>query len=169
MSTIPVQDLIIDNDTDIGLTSDLINGTYKSSSLTDLSNNLYTKITDLSSNVYSQLSNKQSTLTSSTSLLGNGSNISSLNYNNLINKPTNFQSDWATTIINKPDISVYALNTSLSTLNASNITSGTLPISRGGIGTATLTANQILIGNAATSILQSANLTCNNTSNNRGE
>ena len=165
MSTIPKQTLIIDNDTDIGLTSDLINGTYKSSSLTDLSNNLYTKITDLSSNVYSQLSNKQATLTSSTSLLGNGSNISSLNYNNLINKPTNFQSDWATTIINKPDISVYALNTSLSTLNASNITSGTLPISRGGIGTVTLTANQILIGNAATSILQSANLTWNNISN----
>jgi len=109
MSTIPIQTLIIDNDTDIGLTSDLINGTYKSSSLTDLSNNLYTKITDLSSNVYSQLSNKQSTLTSS-SLLGNGSNISSLNYNNLINKPTNFQSDWATTIINKPDLTGYLLS-----------------------------------------------------------
>ena len=91
MSTIPKQTLIIDNDTDIGLTSDLINGTYKSSSLTDLSNNLYTKITDLSSNVYSQLSNKQATLTSSTSLLGNGSNISNLNYNNLINKPTIFK------------------------------------------------------------------------------
>ena len=55
MSTIPVQDLIIDNDTDIGLTSDLINGTYKSTSLTDLSNNVYSKITDLSSNVYTQL------------------------------------------------------------------------------------------------------------------
>ncbi len=41
MSTIPVQDLIIDNDTDIGLTSDLIKWNYKSSSLTDLSNNVY--------------------------------------------------------------------------------------------------------------------------------
>ena len=58
-TTIPIQNLIIDTNTDIGLTSDLINGTYKSSSLTDLSNNVYTKITDLSSNVYSQLSNKQ--------------------------------------------------------------------------------------------------------------
>ncbi len=84
------------------MNSDLINGTYKSSSLTDLSNNLYSKITDLSNNVYSQLTNKQSTLTSSTSLLGNGSNISSLNYNNLINKPTIFQSDWSSTILNKP-------------------------------------------------------------------
>ena len=91
MSTIPVQDLIIDNDTDIGLTSDLINGTYKSSSLTDLSNNVYSKITDLSSNVYTQLSNKQPTLTASTNLLGNGSSITSINYTNISNKPTNFK------------------------------------------------------------------------------
>ncbi len=48
MSTIPIQTLTIDNDTDIGLTSDLINGTYKTFSLTDLSNNVYTRIADLS-------------------------------------------------------------------------------------------------------------------------
>ncbi len=47
----------------------------------------------------------------------------------------------------------------LTNLNVSNATSGTLSISRGGIGTTTLNTNQILIGNAATSILQSANLT----------
>ena len=29
MSTIPIQQLVLDTDTDIGLTSDLINGTYK--------------------------------------------------------------------------------------------------------------------------------------------
>ncbi len=50
MSMIPLENSIIDNDTDIGLTCDLMNGTYKSSSLTDLSNNL-------SSNVYTQLNN----------------------------------------------------------------------------------------------------------------
>jgi hypothetical protein len=50
-------------------------------------------------------------------------------------------------------------------LNASNIASGTLSIARGGIGVTTLSANQILIGNAPTSILQSANSTWNNTSN----
>ena len=60
------------------------------------------------------------------------------------------------------NLSDYALNNSL---NASNITSGTLSITRGGIGTTTLLANQILIGNTTTSILQSANLTWNNTSN----
>ena len=54
---------------------------------------------------------------------------------------------------------------SLTNLNASNISSGTLSVSRGGIGTTTLSSNQILIGNAATSILQSPNLTWNNTSN----
>ena len=51
-------------------------------------------------------------------------------------------------------LSNYALNSSLSTLNASNITSGTLSISRGGIGTTTLTQNQLLIGNTNTSILR---------------
>ncbi len=59
--------------------------------------------------------------------------------------------------MNKPDLSVYALNTSFSTLNTSNITSGTLSISRGGIGTETLTAHRILIGKGSTSFLQSAN------------
>jgi hypothetical protein len=53
----------------------------------------------------------------------------------------------------------------LTNLNASNVSSGTLSISRGGIGTTTLTANRLLIGNAATSILQSANLIWNNTTN----
>ncbi len=75
MSTIPIQNLIVDNDTNIGLTSDLMNGTYKSSSLTDLSNNVYSKITDLLSNVYTQLNSKQPTFTTSTGLLGIGSNI----------------------------------------------------------------------------------------------
>ena len=54
---------------------------------------------------------------------------------------------------------------SLTNLNASNVSSGTLAITRGGIGTTTLSSNQILIGNAATSILQSPNLTWNNTNN----
>jgi hypothetical protein len=41
MSTIPVQTLIIDNDTNIGLSADLVNGAFKTSSLTDLSNNVH--------------------------------------------------------------------------------------------------------------------------------
>ena len=75
MSTIPIQNLIIDNDTDIGLTSDLINGTYKSSSLTDLSNNVYSKITDLSSNLNTKINTKQNSLTFTSPLINTSNNI----------------------------------------------------------------------------------------------
>jgi hypothetical protein len=88
MSTIHIQELIVGNDTDIGLTSDLINGTDKSSSSTDLSNNVYSKINDFSNNVCTQLNNKQPTLTALTHLSGTGSNITAINYNNTsLNKP----------------------------------------------------------------------------------
>ena len=57
-----------------------------------------------------------------------GSLITNISYTNLINKPTlfdgtwnslsgkptNFQADWNSTIINKPDLSVYATTTNLS-------------------------------------------------------
>ena len=65
---------------------------------------------------------------------------------------------------------IYALggisgdDSQLTSLNASNITSGTLSVSNGGTGTTTLSSNQILIGDG-TSILQSPNLIWNNTSN----
>jgi hypothetical protein len=62
MSTIPIQNLVIDNSADIGLSSDLINGTYKTSSLTDLSQNVYTKIFDLSSNLNTAISTKENIL-----------------------------------------------------------------------------------------------------------
>ena len=62
MSIIPIQNLIIDNDTDIGLTSDLVNGNFKTSSLTDLSNNVYTKIFDLSSNLNTAINTKENIL-----------------------------------------------------------------------------------------------------------
>ncbi len=53
----------------------------------------------------------------------------------------------------------------LTNLNVSNATSGTLSISRGGIGASRLSSNQIIIRNGSTSILQSPNLTWNNKSN----
>ena len=56
----------------------------------------------------------------------------------------------------------------ISNLNVSNAASGTLAISRGGIGTTTLSPNQILIGNAASSILQTPNLTWDNVNNRLG-
>ena len=60
-----------------------------------------------SSNTYyiNQIDLKQNLLNASTVLLGIGSNITELDYSKItINKPTNFQADWNTTIINKPDI-----------------------------------------------------------------
>jgi hypothetical protein len=77
-----------------------------------------------------------------------------IRYNNISNK-----------YVSRYFIRFYRSGASLTNLNASNVSLGTLSISRGGIGTTTLTANQILIGNATTSILQSPNLTWNNTSN----
>ena len=67
----------------------------------------------ITSNVFENKSNilntaintKQNILTASTSLLGDGSAITNLDYNKItLNKPTNFQADWNTTIINKPII-----------------------------------------------------------------
>jgi hypothetical protein len=57
------------------------------------------------------------------------------------------------------DLSAYALKNSL---NASNVTAGTLPVSFGGIGTTTLNNNQILIGNGTNAIYQSNNLSWDN-------
>jgi hypothetical protein len=57
---------------------------------------------------------------------------------------------------------------SLTSLNATNITSGVLSVNRGGTGATTLTAGQILIGNGTSTILQSANLTWDNTNNRLG-
>ena len=58
--------------------------------------------------------------------------------------------------------------TGLTALNATNISSGTLPITRGGIGAATLTSGQLLIGNGTGTLIQSANLSWDNTSTRLG-
>jgi hypothetical protein len=60
------------------------------------------------------------------------------------------------------NLSNYAISSSL---NASNITSGTLSVSRGGIGIPSLTAGQLLIGNGTSASTSLSNLTWDNTSN----
>jgi hypothetical protein len=52
----------------------------------------------------------------------------------------------------------------LTSLNATNIT-GTLPIANGGTGVATLVAGQLLVGNAAGALIQTTNLSWNNSTN----
>jgi hypothetical protein len=56
----------------------------------------------LSTDVSSGLSTKQNTLTASTTLFGIGSSITNITYGNIIEKPTNFQAEWLSTVINKP-------------------------------------------------------------------
>ena len=48
---------------------------------------------------------------------------------------------------------------SLTTLNASNVTDGTLPVARGGTGSNTLTSGQLLIGNGLNPLTQTSGLT----------
>ena len=93
-----------------------------------LNNSNYTTQT---SNVLRGLINtKQDTLTAETNILGIGSSISALDYAKItLNKPTNFQADWNTTISNKPIIYTQTetntlLNAKQNTLTASTILSG---------------------------------------------
>jgi hypothetical protein len=64
--------------------------------------------------------------------------------------------------------SITGSGSGLSALNASNISSGTLNVSQGGIGSTTLTSGQLLIGNGTNALLQSANLTWDNSNNRLG-
>jgi hypothetical protein len=56
----------------------------------------------------------------------------------------------------------------ISNLNFGNISTGVLSVSKGGIGTNTLTSNLILIGNGTSAITQNANLYWDNTNNRLG-
>ena len=53
----------------------------------------------------------------------------------------------------------------LTSLNATNITSGVLSVNRGGTGATTLTAGSILVGNGTSTLIQPSNLTWNSATN----
>ena len=50
-------------------------------------------------------------------LYGNGTGLTHLQYNNIDNKPSYFPSDYNSTIINTPNLSVYATNTNLNNVS----------------------------------------------------
>jgi hypothetical protein len=84
--------------------------------------NLPSTFSPTMTNIYSKtetdnlLASKQATLTAGTTLLGNGGSITAINWNNITtNKPTNFQADWNTTVINKPDLSAYLTTSTANT------------------------------------------------------
>ena len=84
-------------------TSTQLSGTYTAS--TNVLDNFTTSnfVIINSNNLNTKINTKQDLLTASTNLLGVGSAITNLDYNNInVNKPTNFQADWTSTIINKP-------------------------------------------------------------------
>ena len=60
------------------------------------------------------------TIDSNQCLYGNGTGLTNIVYTNVINKPTNFQTDWLTTVSNRPDLTVYATNTSLNSLSTNS-------------------------------------------------
>ncbi len=87
---------------------------------------------DGTSGIYNNTTNSIIVFTSSTTALtidtnqclyGNGTGLTNIGYTNVINKPTNFQSDWNSTIINKPDLTVYASNSNLNNLSTNSILS----------------------------------------------
>ena len=60
------------------------------------------------------------TIDSNQCLYGNGTGLTNIGYNNVINKPNNFPSDWLTTVSNRPDLTIYATNNNLNSLSSTS-------------------------------------------------
>ena len=75
-----------------------------------------------SNNVIKMFTNNIDALTidSNQCLYGNGTGLTNIGYNNVINKPNNFPSDWLTTVSNRPDLTVYATNNNLNSLSTTS-------------------------------------------------
>ena len=88
-------------------------------------------------------------------IVGNGTNApiqsTSLSWNNLTN---------TLTVAN-----IAGSGENITGLNINNISAGILPVSKGGTGTNSLAANQLVVGNAGNTPIQSANLTWDNAAN----
>jgi hypothetical protein len=81
-------------------------GSYDGYATSNYANTLSTNnsnYTRIASNILkANIDTKQDTLTAATTLLGVGTSITAIDYTKVsINKPTNFQADWNSTIINK--------------------------------------------------------------------
>ena len=87
-------------------------------------------LTNTANTVSINLSSYQPLLTNATNLLGIGSAITALDYTKItLNKPTNFQADWNSTVTNKPDLTVYNawtknVNDIYTTITAGNVAIG---------------------------------------------
>ena len=76
---------------------------------------------------------------------------------------TNLSWDNSNNILTATNFS--GIGSNLTLLNATKITLGTLNVAQGGTGTTNLNSNQLLVGNATGAVIQSANLSWDNSNN----
>ena len=100
-----------------------ISFSYNTISTPEVNFNGTSGIYNPSNNVIKMFTNNIDALTidSNQCLYGNGTGLTNIGYNNVINKPNNFPSDWLTTVSNRPDLTVYATNSNLNSLSTNSI------------------------------------------------
>jgi len=103
--------------------------------------------------------------TGSSTAAFSGANITGLNATAITagtisnNRTTASSSNGASTIVERDATGNFTANvitangSSITSINAANISSGTLGVARGGTGAATLTANNVILGNGTSSVL----------------
>ena len=100
-----------------------ISFSYNTISTPEVNFNGTSVIYNPSNNVIKMFTNNIDALTidSNQCLYGNGTGLTNIGYNNVINKPNNFPSDWLTTVSNRPDLTVYVTNNNLNSLSTNSI------------------------------------------------
>jgi hypothetical protein len=90
-------------------------------------------VSNVSNALRTAINTKQDTLTAATNLLGVGTSITAIDYNKVsVNKPTNFQADWNSTIINKPNIYTQSQIDTFLNAKQNNLTAATTLLGTGG-------------------------------------
>jgi len=115
--------------------------------------------------------NVSNTKTGTLSVIYGGTGTTNLNSNQLlvgngistVIQSSNLSWDNTNNILNATNFS--GIGSSLTLLNASKITLGTLNVAQGGTGTTNLNNNQLLVGNGISAVIQSSNLSWDNTNN----
>jgi hypothetical protein len=148
------------NITGIGSSLCLITGNLTGNSIIDINSNITTRATIYAQNLTT------SNILNALNITGIGSSLclitGHLTGNSLININCNI-----TTNANITAANFSGSGSNLTTLNAINITAGTLPVARGGSGLSNLESGQLLVGNSG-SLLQSSNLFWDSTNNRLG-
>ena len=90
-------------------------------------------VSNVSNVLRTAINTKQDTLTAATNLLGVGTSITAIDYTKVsVNKPTNFQADWNSTIINKPTIYTQSQIDTFLNAKQNNLTAATTLLGTGG-------------------------------------